>query len=99
MKGGGFPKLVLWLEKLDLLEWTDTDCDGNCFPCLEKLLLIGGSLKPEIVPPCLVSIPTLEMIKVKTRKENESLVSLVRRIEEEQQSYGNENLKILIDYY
>ncbi|KAL3509043.1 hypothetical protein ACH5RR_028444 [Cinchona calisaya] len=99
MKGGGFPKLkVLSLEQLDVMEWTDTDCDGNCFPCLEKLLLVGW-LKLEKVPYCLESIPTLEMIKLKTWKGNESLASLVRRIENEQQSNGNENLKILIDYY
>ncbi|KAL3509029.1 hypothetical protein ACH5RR_028430 [Cinchona calisaya] len=100
MKGGGFPKLrVLWLERLDIVEWTDTDCDGDCFPCLEKLLLVGATLKLETIPSCLMSIPTLEMIKLETAKDNESLVSLVRRIEEEQRSYGNENLKILIDYY
>ncbi|KAL3509016.1 hypothetical protein ACH5RR_028417 [Cinchona calisaya] len=102
MKGGGFPRLrVLWFKYLDLVEWIDTDCDGDCIPCLEKLVLVGSSdLKK--VPSCLMSIPTLEMIKVWARegdKKSRFLVSLVRRIEQEQQSNGNKNLKILIDLW
>ncbi|KAL3500922.1 hypothetical protein ACH5RR_040015 [Cinchona calisaya] len=91
---GGLVKLrFLSLENLDVVEWTDTDC-GDPFPCLQKLMLTGLS-KLEEVPSCLDCISSLEVIMV--RQCNDSVKSLVRKIEEEQESYGNENLKIHIN--
>ncbi|KAL3533139.1 hypothetical protein ACH5RR_006660 [Cinchona calisaya] len=47
---GRFPKLrFLSSVNLGVVEWTDTDCDGDCFPSLQKLLLIEVSLKVEIL--------------------------------------------------
>ncbi|KAL3509036.1 hypothetical protein ACH5RR_028437 [Cinchona calisaya] len=91
---GGFVKLrFLSLENLDVVEWTDADC-GDPFPCLQKLMLTGLS-KLEELPSCLECISSLEVIMV--RQCDDSVKSLVRKIAEEQESYGNENLKMNID--
>ncbi|KAL3509001.1 hypothetical protein ACH5RR_028402 [Cinchona calisaya] len=91
---GGFVKLrFLSLKYLDVVEWTDTGCDDP-FPSLQKLLLTGLSGLEE-VPSSLESIPNLEVIMV--QQCNDSVKSLVQKIEEEQKSFGNENLKTLIE--
>ncbi|XP_027172199.1 putative late blight resistance protein homolog R1B-8 [Coffea eugenioides] len=98
---GGFPKLrVLTLSDVNVVEWTETDTDSDdYFPCLEELKLVG-ELKLERVPSCLERISTLEMIKVYICGKSDyvgSVISLVRGIEEAQENYGNQNLKILVD--
>ncbi|XP_027119373.1 putative late blight resistance protein homolog R1A-3 isoform X1 [Coffea arabica] len=92
---GGFPKLrVLTLSELDFVEWTETDPHSDdYFPCLQQLKLLKNS-NLEMVPACLGRISTLETIKVRFCRDG--VDSLIRKIEEAQKNYGNENLKVII---
>ncbi|XP_071939061.1 putative late blight resistance protein homolog R1A-3 [Coffea arabica] len=92
---GGFPKLrVLTLEEVEVVEWIDSGDDY--FPCLQQLKLFG-IFNLKMMPACLGSISTLETIEMKDCKDG--VKSLVRKIEEEQKDYGNENLKIIYGKY
>ncbi|XP_071936862.1 putative late blight resistance protein homolog R1A-3 isoform X2 [Coffea arabica] len=89
---GGFRELrCLSLENLDVVEWEDAT---DAFPRLEKLRLIGV-LELEKVPSCLGQIPCL--VEIEARDCKDSLNALVREIGKEQEDWGNEDLKIIID--
>ena len=85
---------VLTLEFAKIVEWTETDPDSDdYFPCLQQLKL-HGIYNLEMMPSCLGRISTLETIKVRFCRDG--VDSLIRKIEEAQKNYGNENLKIII---
>lgn len=91
MEEGEFPKLrILKLVDLNVVKWTDSGCN---LPCLEKLVL-QNCWTLEEVPSILRDSSTLDMIEL--RRCPQSVVSLVREIEEEQRSMGNEDLKIVV---
>ncbi|KAL3518683.1 hypothetical protein ACH5RR_021272 [Cinchona calisaya] len=91
MEEGEFPKLkFLKLEYLDIVGWTGS---GEHFPCLQKLVLVECE-KLEELPCCLGYISTLELIEVRWCQK--SLVSSVRKIEEEYARMGNVDLKIFV---
>lgn len=80
---------ILKLKDLRIARWTGF---GDFLPCLQKLVL-WRCRKLDELPSCLGCIPALEMIEV--RNCPNSVLSLVKEIEEEQISLGNEHLKIL----
>lgn len=86
-----FPKLkILKLVQLNMVTWTGS---GDHLPQVRKLTL-QQCWKLEEVPSCLGCIQNLETIEV--RWCSPSTASLIRKIEEEQRSGGNEDLEILI---
>ncbi|KAL3518686.1 hypothetical protein ACH5RR_021275 [Cinchona calisaya] len=90
MEEGEFPKLkFLKLEYLDIVRWIGS---GELFPCLQKLVL-GEGVELVELPSCLGCISTLEFIEMHYCPD--SLISLVREIEEEQISMGNVDMKVL----
>ncbi|XP_057770222.1 putative late blight resistance protein homolog R1B-16 [Salvia miltiorrhiza] len=79
---------VLLIDSTDLLEWVT---ESSHFPRLERLTLYECNNLREI--PCgFGDIPTLELIEVDSR--NTTMVESAKCIEEEQQSYGNEQLQV-----
>ncbi|XP_027172461.1 putative late blight resistance protein homolog R1B-14 [Coffea eugenioides] len=91
MEEGEFPKLkFLKLVSLRIVRWTGS---GDHLPCLQKLV-VEGCGKLEQLPSCLGDTLTLEKIEV--RRCRPFVRSLVCEIEEEQMSWGNDNLKIHI---
>ncbi|XP_057767443.1 putative late blight resistance protein homolog R1B-16 [Salvia miltiorrhiza] len=79
---------VLLIDSTDLLEWIT---ESSHFPRLERLTLYECDNLREI--PCgFGDIPTLELIEVDIR--NTTMVESAKCIEEEQESYGNEQLQV-----
>ncbi|XP_057767442.1 putative late blight resistance protein homolog R1B-16 [Salvia miltiorrhiza] len=79
---------VLLIDSTDLLEWVT---ESSHFPRLERLTLYECDNLREI--PCgFGDIPTLELIEVDIK--NTTMVESAKCIEEEQQSYGNEQLQV-----
>ncbi|KAI3459098.1 hypothetical protein Pfo_015761 [Paulownia fortunei] len=86
---GEFPQLkLLLIENSNLRHWIT---ESSHFPILKCLLLHYCRHLSEI-PDGIGEIPTLELIEVKSGKE--SLVESAKRIQEEQQSYGNDSLQV-----
>ncbi|KAL7181025.1 hypothetical protein ACSBR1_039977 [Camellia fascicularis] len=91
---GGFPRLkFLKLKDLNVKQWIT--CSSH-FPSLQHLLL-DGSISLEEIPSSLGDILTLQMIEVNCR--DFTVVESVWKIKEEQESIGNNLLKVLIPKY
>ncbi|CAL5430407.1 unnamed protein product [Camellia sinensis] len=88
---GGFPRLkFLKLKQLNVKQWIT--CSSH-FPSLQHVSLEGcGNLKE--IPSSLGDILTLQLIEVNFC--GFSVVESVRKIKEEQESIGNNWLKVLI---
>ncbi|KAL2551433.1 putative late blight resistance protein-like protein R1C-3 [Forsythia ovata] len=88
---GGFPQLkFLKLRKVQIEEWNTS---SDHFPILQRLVLQScDSLK--MIPPILGDIPTLQMIKV--YKCAKAIKDSAKKIQEEPQDNGNEELKFII---
>ncbi|CAI9099709.1 OLC1v1036569C1 [Oldenlandia corymbosa var. corymbosa] len=90
LEEGDFSKLrFLTLFSKGIVSWRA--CDDQ-FELLQKLVL-RSCIQLENMPSCLVSISALEMIEVLDCSEN--VETLVRKIEEEQENFGN-SLRIII---
>ncbi|KAF5754050.1 putative virus X resistance protein-like, coiled-coil [Helianthus annuus] len=88
---GEFKKLkVLKIQSPELAEW---NMSSDHFPALEKLVMDGCRQLKEI-PMCLGEIPTMGLIEL--RWPRSSAADSARRIIEEQQSLGNDWLKLVI---
>ncbi|KAM3217883.1 putative late blight resistance protein R1B-16 [Capsicum annuum] len=86
-----FPTLkVLKLRSLKITTW---NASSESLPNLE-LLLVESCFHLQEIPSIIGEIPTLKMIEVK--RCGESLENSVKQIQDEQESYGNEELKVLI---
>ncbi|KAI3459097.1 hypothetical protein Pfo_015760 [Paulownia fortunei] len=86
---GEFPELkFLLIYHSDLKDWIT---DSSHFPKLKCLMLHHCPRLSEI-PGVIGEIPPLELIEVKG--DNKSLVESAKRIQEEQQSYGNDALQV-----
>ncbi|XP_060195644.1 putative late blight resistance protein homolog R1A-3 [Lycium barbarum] len=86
-----FPTLkVLKLRSLRITEWNASD---GCFPELEQLL-VESCFHLQEIPSAIGDILSLKMIEVK--RCGESLEKSVKKIQEEQEEIGNEELKVLI---
>ncbi|KAL2551427.1 putative late blight resistance protein-like protein R1B-23 [Forsythia ovata] len=88
---GGFPQhKFLKLSEVQIEEWNTS---SDHFPRLQRLVLqTCGGLK--MIPPILGDIPTLQMIKV--YKCAKAIEDSAKKIQEEQQDNGNEELKFII---
>ncbi|KAL2531438.1 putative disease resistance RPP8-like protein 4 [Abeliophyllum distichum] len=88
---GGFPQLkFLKLYGVNIAEW-NAECDH--FPRLQQLVLeFCNCLK--MIPPNLGDIPTLQKIVV--YKCAEAIKDSAKKIQEEQQDNGNEELEFII---
>ncbi|KAK4402248.1 putative disease resistance RPP13-like protein 3 [Sesamum angolense] len=78
----------LLMEKLNLEYWA---ADDTHFPRLEHLV-IRHCLDLEAIPLGIGDIPTLKVIEV--HECSSSAVNAARKIQEEQQSYGNDELEV-----
>lgn len=88
---GEFRKLkCLKIQSRELAEW---NTDSDHFPHLERLIIKECRQLKEI-PMCLGDIPTMGLIEL--RWPRKSAAESARRIYEEQQSLGNDGLKIII---
>ncbi|KAI3459067.1 hypothetical protein Pfo_015730 [Paulownia fortunei] len=86
---GEFPQLnFLLIEKSNLQHWIT---ESSHFPSL-KFLVLHRCRRLNEIPDGIGEIPTLELIEVKGG--NESLMDSAKRIQEEQQSYGNDALLV-----
>ncbi|WMV06766.1 hypothetical protein MTR67_000151 [Solanum verrucosum] len=86
-----FPTLkVLKLRSLKITTW---DASSESLSNLEQLL-VESCFHLQEIPSVVGEIRTLKMIEVK--RCGESLENSVRQIQEEQEGYGNEVLKVLI---
>ncbi|KAJ9553986.1 hypothetical protein OSB04_018031 [Centaurea solstitialis] len=81
----------LMLELLDIEHWK---ASSTSFPCLKRLALWMCEDLEEI-PLEIGEIATLELIEIDSRSN--SVVESVKRIQQEQQDEGNDELKIIID--
>ncbi|CAL5354604.1 unnamed protein product [Camellia sinensis] len=87
----GFPRLkFLKLKDYSVKQWIT--CSSH-FPSLQHLLL-AGCISLEEIPSSLGDILTLQMIEVNYCRS--TVVESVRKIKEEQESIGNNWLKVLI---
>ncbi|KAL8557560.1 hypothetical protein ACS0TY_004851 [Phlomoides rotata] len=87
---GEFPQLkFLLIEKSNLENWVT---EKDHFPRLERLVLRHCWFLQEI-PDSIGEISTLELIEVYNIR-NSSLMESVRKIQEDQQSYGNDALHV-----
>ncbi|KAG8380358.1 hypothetical protein BUALT_Bualt06G0007200 [Buddleja alternifolia] len=88
---GEFPRLkFLQITDSNLQQWIT---ESSHFPCLERLMLCNCRNLGEI-PDVIGEIPTLELIEVYI--QDRSLVESAKRIEEEQQSFGNDSLQVRV---
>lgn len=78
-------------EDLGIVQWT---ASNNHFPCLQQLVL-RGCRKLEEIPSSLGDIPTLEMIVV--RWCSQTTANSAREIKKDQESMGNDWMKIIIE--
>ncbi|KAI3459100.1 hypothetical protein Pfo_015763 [Paulownia fortunei] len=86
---GEFPQLkYLLIDQSDLQHWIT---ESSHFPSLKCLVLLGCEYLSEI-PDGIGEIPTLELIEVDYL--NKSLVDSAKRIQEEQQSWGNDAIQV-----
>ncbi|KAI7993701.1 hypothetical protein LOK49_LG11G00392 [Camellia lanceoleosa] len=91
---GGFPRLkFLKLKYLNVKQWIT--CSTH-FPSLQHLLL-DGCIFLEEIPSSFGDILTLQMIEVNYCLS--TVVESARKIKEEQESIGNNSLKVLIRKY
>ncbi|CAI9113403.1 OLC1v1013999C1 [Oldenlandia corymbosa var. corymbosa] len=91
MQEGEFSQLIiLRLNGLKLVSWT---ADDDQFECLQKLELIDCKELEEMPCNCLETIQTLETIEV--FHCSELTKKMVKQIEEQQEQWGNSNLKVL----
>ncbi|KAK4437204.1 hypothetical protein Salat_0054300 [Sesamum alatum] len=81
----------LLLEEVDLVQWGANEAH---FPRLQHLI-IRSCYKLKEIPSCIGEIPTLEMIEMVDC--HPSAVTCAEQIHEEQESMGNEDLKVRID--
>ncbi|KAK4437201.1 putative late blight resistance proteinR1A-10 [Sesamum alatum] len=81
----------LLLEEVDLVQWGANEAH---FPRLQRLI-IRSCYKLKEIPSCIGEIPTLEMIELVDC--HHSAVTCAEKIQEEQESMGNEELKVRID--
>ncbi|KAJ9554002.1 hypothetical protein OSB04_018047 [Centaurea solstitialis] len=81
----------LMLELLDIEHWK---ASSTSFPCLKRLALWMCEDLEEI-PLEIGEIATLELIEIDSRSN--SVVKSVKRIQQEQQDEGNDELKITVD--
>ncbi|KAL2531451.1 Disease resistance protein RPP13 [Abeliophyllum distichum] len=88
---GGFPQLkFLKLNQVQIVEW---NAASDHFPRLQQLVLEFCS-RLKMIPPNLGDIPTLQMIKV--YKCAKAIEHSAKKIQEEQQDNGNEELEFII---
>ncbi|KAL8544649.1 hypothetical protein ACS0TY_005037 [Phlomoides rotata] len=87
---GGFPQLEYLLIQDSCLE--DWITESSHFPSLKRLVLRHCRYLRNI-PDGIGEIPTLELIHIKCHVEK-SLEESVKRIQEEQQDWGNDALKL-----
>ncbi|KAL8557564.1 hypothetical protein ACS0TY_004855 [Phlomoides rotata] len=91
---GGFPQLkFLLIDGSYLQDWIT---ESSHFPRLKCLVLHACPSLTQI-PDCFGEIPTLELIEVDTM--NEALVNSAKQIQEDQQSYGNDDLQVRCVHY
>ncbi|KAK4437202.1 putative late blight resistance proteinR1A-10 [Sesamum alatum] len=81
----------LLLEEVDLVQWGANEAH---FPRLRRLI-IRSCYKLKEIPSAIGEIPTLEMIELVDC--HPSAVTCAEKIQEEQESMGNEELKVRID--
>ncbi|KAH6768233.1 hypothetical protein C2S51_013569 [Perilla frutescens var. frutescens] len=89
---GEFRQLIFLLLEQISFRWWETDADH--FPHLQRLVIRSCGMLEEI-PSAVGDIPTLEMIELVDC--HPSAVDSAKRIQEEQESMGNEALKFHID--
>ncbi|KAL3503014.1 hypothetical protein ACH5RR_037464 [Cinchona calisaya] len=93
MEGGQFPKLIFLKLEGSIVRWTASESEDGHLPCLVKLVL-NSCYSLEEVPSCLGDSSTLQMIEMFDCSV--SAASSVKQIQVEQESMGNENLKVVI---
>ncbi|KAL0417030.1 UNVERIFIED_CONTAM: putative late blight resistance proteinR1A-10 [Sesamum latifolium] len=81
----------LLLEELDLVQWRTNETH---FPCLQSLV-IRSCFRLREIPSTIGDITTLQMIELVDC--HPSAVTSAKQIQEEQESMGNEDLKVCID--
>ncbi|KAK4437200.1 putative late blight resistance proteinR1A-10 [Sesamum alatum] len=81
----------LLLEEVDLVRWGANEAH---FPRLQRLI-IRSCYKLKEISSCIGEIPTLEMIELVDC--HPSAVTCAEKIQEEQESMGNKELKVRID--
>lgn len=81
----------LELSNLDIRQWRGSNIDP--FPCLEGLV-VQDCYRLLEVPLCLGRTTTLQMIEL--RQCSDSVKKLAKDIVEEQENWGNNELKLLI---
>ncbi|KAI3459068.1 hypothetical protein Pfo_015731 [Paulownia fortunei] len=86
---GGFPQLkFLLIDRTNIRHWIT---ESSHFPSL-MCLLLHDCWRLREIPDGIGEIPTLELIEVKGK--NKSLMDSAKRIQEEQQSFGNDALQV-----
>ncbi|KAG6422203.1 hypothetical protein SASPL_118768 [Salvia splendens] len=91
---GMFARLkYLQIKYYDLIEW---DAHSSHFPVLESLVVIGLSKLCEI-PSGIGEIPTLRYIYLKYCSLPAAISAV--RIIEEQEEYGNEELRVEVEFW
>ncbi|KAL8557688.1 hypothetical protein ACS0TY_004961 [Phlomoides rotata] len=87
-KEGQFPSLrYLLIDRSDLQFWTT---ESSHFPRLECLVLYCCSLR--VIPESFGEILTLQLVEVD--QANKSLLESAKMIQEEQQSWGNDDIQV-----
>ncbi|KAJ9550613.1 hypothetical protein OSB04_014658 [Centaurea solstitialis] len=81
----------LMLKDFDIKQW---EASSASFPCL-KHLSVSRCKDLEEIPLEIGEIATLELIEIDTC--NKSVVESVKRIKQEQDNEGNDELKIIVD--
>ncbi|KAJ9551665.1 hypothetical protein OSB04_015710 [Centaurea solstitialis] len=81
----------LMLKDFDIKQW---EASSTSFPCL-KHLSVSWCKDLEEIPLEIGEIATLELIEIDTC--NKSVVESVKRIKQEQDNEGNDELKIIVD--
>ncbi|KAL8557687.1 hypothetical protein ACS0TY_004960 [Phlomoides rotata] len=77
----------LLIDRSDLQSWIT---DSSHFPRLERLVLYCCLLTE--IPDGVGDIPTLQLVEID--QANKSLVESAKMVQEEQQSYGNDDLQV-----
>ncbi|KAL2551464.1 Disease resistance protein RPP13 [Forsythia ovata] len=91
---GEFPQLkFLKLDQVQIAEWNTS---RDHFPRLERLVLQSCKLL-KMIPPSLGDISTLQMIEVYGCTE--AIIKSAKKIQEEQEEKGNEELQVIISDY
>ncbi|KAL2531489.1 putative disease resistance RPP13-like protein 3 [Abeliophyllum distichum] len=91
---GEFPQLkFLKLGQVQIAEWNTS---RDHFPRLERLIL-QSCIRLKMIPPSLGDISTLQMIEVYGCAE--AIIKSAKKIQEEQEENGNEELQVIISDY